>query len=176
MKSTTTRFAVGFVLAAVGLSWVSGCSNGVDRLPVYPVSGTVTQNGEPVADAQVAFVPVGEGEGEDKGKTATGNTASDGTYELTTYSAGDGAAAGNYKVKITKISRPPGGDAPPAESGDESVDLTEDESYAPPSAGGGEPDWTPENLLPEKYADPDESGFTATVEPEGDNTFDFSLE
>lgn len=171
MKRTTTLCAVGFMLAAVALSSVSGCSGEAgDRLPVYPVSGTVTQNGEPVADAQVAFVPVGEG------KAATGNTASDGTYELTTYTAGDGAAAGEYKVKITKMSRPPEGEASAADSGDESGELTEDESYVPPGAGGGEPDWTPKNLLPEKYADAAESGLTATVEPDGDNTFDFSLE
>lgn len=170
MRSTTTLCAVGLMLAAVGFFCVSGCSGeGSDRVPVYPVSGTVTQNGEPVPDAQVAFVPVGEG------KTATGNTASDGTYELTTYAAGDGAPAGNYKVRITKMARPPEGSSPPADSGDEDVELTENESYVPPGAGSGEPDWTPENLLPEQYADPDESGLTATVEPDGENTFDFSL-
>jgi hypothetical protein len=60
-------------------------------------------------------------------------TATDGTFSLTSHNTGDGAPAGNYRV---------------------TVELW---------LNSGKGDDAPTNRLPQKYAKPDESGFTATV-------------
>ena len=64
---------------------------------VSPVQGVVTLDGEPVAGATVSFLPDGEG-----GRPATGFTAADGTFRLTTYQTDDGALAGDYRVLVQK--------------------------------------------------------------------------
>jgi hypothetical protein len=60
-----------------------------------PVSGKVTVNGVPVANAGIVFHPK-----DGKGRPATAETGEDGTYRLTTYSAGDGALRGEYRVTV----------------------------------------------------------------------------
>lgn len=160
MKGKATFSAFILALGALGLLCVSGCGEESDQVPVYKVSGTVTYNGEPIEGAQVVFIPV------EQGPAATGTTDSDGKYQLTTYAAEDGAPAGEYKVKITKMSKPPLESGPSGPAGGE-------EGYAPP--GQEAMSWTPENLLPEKYAIPDQSGLTATVEANDNNTFAFEL-
>src|SRR5689334_9866332 len=49
------------ILVTVGIV-LAGCSNS-SRPPTYPVTGTVTMQGKPVAGAAVTFVPTGK-EGE----------------------------------------------------------------------------------------------------------------
>ena len=139
------------VVAAIGLAMTIGCAaDRRDVEPTYPVSGTVTFDGEPVEGAQVVFVAVGEGLG------AVGTTDSSGRYSLTTFQAGDGALPGEYQVRITQfagaVAENPGSDS--------------DEDYVDP---GRDDAWVPENLLPAHYADPGTSGLTATV-TEGDNS------
>jgi hypothetical protein len=55
-------------------------------------------DGSPLAGATVQFVP------EEGGRPAHGLTGDDGSFRLTTFSTGDGAKEGDYKVVIT----PPG--------------------------------------------------------------------
>jgi hypothetical protein len=62
-----------------------------------PVEGTVTQDGEPVADATVIFVSE-----DGKGQRATGRTAANGTFKMTTRNTGDGVVPGPYKVTVSK--------------------------------------------------------------------------
>ena len=78
---------------------------------------------------------------------------------LSTFESGDGALAGNYRVTITKM------------EGSGGPQLSEDD---PNYKGAGE-EGEMKNVLPEKYANAETSGLTATV-TEGNNNFDFQLE
>ena len=72
-----------------------GCSNALK--PVKFV-GYVTLDGEPLAEASVAFEPQGG-----TGRPASGFTGSDGSFFLTTFKRHDGAVCGNYKVTVSKM-------------------------------------------------------------------------
>ena len=83
----TIMLGAALVLAA------SGC--GRKGKPI-PVRGTVTLDGQPVVGAAVNFIPEGG-----NGVPAYAETKEDGVFELTTYTLGDGAMAGDYAVTIT---------------------------------------------------------------------------
>jgi hypothetical protein len=155
--------------ATIVLSLISvlGCGQATDpnRPKTYPVSGTVTQAGQPVEGANVVFQLA------DGSRGAVGVTDASGKYTLTTFSAGDGAVVGDYKVAITKYDRPaitPKSDGSIADTGDE---PEEEETGRRPAD-----DSEPKSLLPEKYANPEGSGLTATVSESGENKFDFTLD
>jgi hypothetical protein len=67
------------------------------RLPVYPVRGQVLLNGKPVANAQVLFHPAEE---LPEGLRPSGQTDDQGYFNLTSYTSGDGAPQGAYKVTV----------------------------------------------------------------------------
>jgi dipeptidyl aminopeptidase/acylaminoacyl peptidase len=60
----------------------------------YPVSGTVTFRGEPIAEGRIVLYPVKAGDKRPSG------TIRDGKYSLTTVEANDGAPPGSYRVTI----------------------------------------------------------------------------
>lgn len=150
-----TSLAIGLLL---GITWIVGCAQqpAADRPTTYSVTGTVTFQGNPVEGATVAFSPTQGKQG------AFATTDASGKYSLTTFVGGDGALPGEYKVKISQYEK----EAPSGGEGEE---------YVPPEETGEGEDSGPKNLLPEKYADANSSGLTATV-TEGENTIDFALE
>ncbi len=156
MKRTIPRWAV-----VVTLLWISlgalGCggSNRRDGPVTYPVSGAVMLGGQELEGATVNF------QGADGSRSAVGVTDGRGRYELTTFTAGDGAVSGEYRVTITKYEIPPEA-------------FTADDDDDGPVPGGGQ-ETLPKNVLPERYANAQTSGLTATV-VEGSNTFDFQIE
>lgn len=79
--------ALVFVLIGSGV----GCSKAV-----YPVVGDVLLDGQPIEGATVTFEPEG------KGFPALAMTQKDGSFGLAT-AEGDGAAPGNYKVTLNKL-------------------------------------------------------------------------
>lgn len=89
------------ILAVMLLAGASGCGGGL-----VPVTGVVTLDGQPVEGAMVLFVPE-----DNRGRPAQGVTAGDGSFTLST-GMEPGAAAGDYKVLVTKTSGtlPPGAD------------------------------------------------------------------
>jgi hypothetical protein len=92
------------ILAVVGLAIVlGGCSSGVVRPKVAPVTGIVTQKGKPLTEGDVMFTPSGGAPGA-AGAVATGRIGPDGSYTLTTFDTGDGAVPGTYKVTVTATS------------------------------------------------------------------------
>ena len=93
---------------------------------------------------------------------ASGVIKSDGTYELTTFDPGDGAAVGEHRVAVIAID---GGSA--AES------MAYDGKATKTKATG--PKITMKSLVPAKYQSPETSPLAKKVEP-GDNTIDLTLE
>src|SRR5262245_26599406 len=88
------------VLLAAAVAWVSGCgpSNGLN---LVKVSGKVTYKGQPVQNGTVFFMP-------DEGKStvgpgALGSITSNGSYVMSTESAGDGVIVGHHMVGITGV-------------------------------------------------------------------------
>lgn len=72
---------------------VAGC--GTSGEPVYPVSGVIALEGQPLAEALVTFHPEG-----DERRRLTAMTNAQGRFELTTHTPNDGAAAGAYLVTV----------------------------------------------------------------------------
>jgi hypothetical protein len=84
------RIAWGILLtASVGMA---GCG---DKAKPVKVNGTVTLDGKPLPGATITFLPAGEG-----GRSASGLSGTDGSFDLTTYKPGDGALAGDYKITV----------------------------------------------------------------------------
>jgi len=109
--------SAGRALLLLGLIAAAGCgASGEQRKPTFPVKGEVFVGGKPAVRAQVIFHPV-----TDLGPNVprpTGEVAADGSFSLSTYTANDGAPAGEYTVTVSwpQGSSTIGGDA---ESGED---------------------------------------------------------
>ena len=144
---------------------ISGCTGG-RGLPVQFVEGIVTLDGEPLAGANVTFIPRDIGASADSTgsaelgtvpEVAGGHTDAQGRYLLGSVHGepGKGALVGDYIVTISKseIYLPPG--APPRDPNDPMPPLSR-------------------FVTPRIYVDRATTPFTATV-VEGKNKFDFDL-
>lgn len=80
-----------FCLLAIGLC---GCGGGSDSPPLGTVSGVVTLDDKPLANAEVTFQP-------EKGRASVGQTDSDGNYTLAYTGSANGALIGSHRVVIT---------------------------------------------------------------------------
>lgn len=144
-----------FVVVGVGvllLGLTAGCGGKQYSGPtLVPVSGTVTLDGKPLANATVSFVPVGT----TPGRTCYGATGPDGRYELVADAEHKGAPAGDFAVLCNKWVLADGSDYP------------RDSQVSPLEAGGRE-------LLPPWYSQEGLSELKATV-PAGGGTIDFKL-
>jgi hypothetical protein len=76
----------GLILTAAGCGGKGSLSK---------VRGVVTLDGVPLQGATVSFMPV-----EGKGRVASGQSGSDGSFELTTFRTDDGAYSGDYRVVV----------------------------------------------------------------------------
>lgn len=137
-----------------------GCGDASGLPRRYPVSGTVTYKGQPVAKGTITFSPVDD---KGDGRSASG-VIQDGQYQLTTHDDNDGAIPGKYQVTIaardvdqalvTKTSSKEGGSA------------RQDDVAAANKAA--------KDLIPAKYNLGSTSGLERTVEAKS-NSFDFPL-
>jgi hypothetical protein len=143
-----------------------GCSSGPKRPPTYPVTGTVTYQGKALEGAMVTFVPA-DGV---KLEAATGITDAEGKFKLTTYSADDGANAGDYMVKVAKYD----GKKPTKEEQEAYIISYEEEQKL--QFGDEKPTPPAKNLLPPKYGYEGTSGITFTVSKSGPNNLDIKLD
>ena len=142
------RFCVSVSCAlAAAVVLMAGCGDGPH---VVPVEGKVQfADGEPLPFGSVMFQPPA-------GKPARGIIQSDGTFEMTTETEGDGAVVGMNLVRITcTTSQDP---AVQARSGD-----------APVMKLG-------ESLIHERYSILGSSGLTADVKPSDNQPFVFTVE
>jgi len=89
------RLSVILKLSIIGLlvSLISGCGGGSDTPPLGTVSGVVTLDEKPLANAQVTFQPAG-------GRASVGETDSEGKYTLSYTGAAAGALIGPHQVVI----------------------------------------------------------------------------
>lgn len=146
-----------------------GCNQGGSSGTV-PVSGVITLDGTPVEGATVSFAPTGG-----EGVAAAGMTDAKGRYELTTQEPGDGAMPGKYMVMISKVQTAPDPGAEAVKPGMSPEEATEAVMKARDAAGlTGEEGPAVTDLLPAKYKNPSQSGFTVEVAP-GKGEFNFDL-
>ena len=78
------------VLALLGMMLLAGCDSGP---AVAPVTGLVTQDGEPLAGAMVEFQP-------DKGAPSYGYTDENGRYEMNYQTDRKGALLGHHYISV----------------------------------------------------------------------------
>lgn len=164
----SVRSSLGLCAAAIVM--LTGCGGGELELDTVPVTGTVTQSGQPVEGARVTFSPEGTGH------AAAGVTDASGKFTLTSVTTGDGAVPGQYQVTITKYETETDAIAP-GETDMDAIYAAAEEAGEDISGMGGrnEPEG-PKNLLPTKYESPATSGLTAAVSADGQNDFSFDLE
>lgn len=130
---------VAFATVAVAGCGRSGVPAGPPRSPTVAAAGVLTVRGQPVAGATVVMHHA-EGRA-----SAIGTTDAEGRFTLTTYQKDDGAPAGQYRVTVAKN------------------DTTEVEPgvLAPLSAEPTRP------TIPPSYGNPDTSGLTCEIPPDG---------
>jgi len=93
------RISIGaplFALACLLLLAAAGCCGNKDIPPLGTVTGLVTLDGKPLADANVAFAP-------ELGRTSIARTDAAGRYELYYDGPNKGAAVGRHRVIITTM-------------------------------------------------------------------------
>lgn len=154
-------------IVALGILVLAGCSSGGSKLNTVPVKGRVTLDGAPLPGATVTFSPKTP-----EGRTAAGMTNENGEFVLTTIRAGDGAVPGEYGVAITKAVAAAGPvEDPRARGGAFSPEeMARIREQATAAAKGGAA-----SAVPQRYASPATSGFTATVKAGQTNEFTFEL-
>lgn len=137
----------------------SGCENSngnPNRPPVVKASGIVTYQQKPIEGATILFTSV------NSGPAATGFTDENGAFQLRTYEPGDGAAAGQYKVSISKF-----------DMSTSNPDL-EDDLQNELNESDKEP-IGPDSVLPVRYGAAETSMLTEEVSSTGPNEFKFDL-
>lgn len=147
---------IATLLSLAGFSVLLGCGGESVPSDMASVSGTVTHNNEPVAEATVIFTPVGGT------SSAAGRTDEAGTFTLT---AGPepGVEPGDYQVIVTK-----------RESND-AEQVSEDHPDYDGSASVNRTQSKPTHLLPEKYANANSTPLKVTL-TEGKNDVPLELE
>lgn len=147
------------IILLIGLL-LSGCSGGTGVTTVS-ASGVVIYKGQPVSEANVAFL------GDGSIRPAIAVTDDDGKFVLTTVRSGDGAVVGKHMVTVSKTVEPPTKAAP---TGSVSMEDAAKAAQETPS------DAKILYLVPEKYSLPATSGLTFEVTDGGENYFEIKLE
>jgi hypothetical protein len=140
-----------------------GCTGGDDNPATFPVSGTVTLNGEPVAGAQVSFM------GQGVSLAASGTTDAQGKYQLSTFGENDGAVLGKHVVTISPSATIGGGEEMNAEDPSSGYGEAMAAAAAGKQVGG-------EGGIPARYGMRGTSKLEAQVTKDGPNEFSFPLE
>ncbi len=139
-----------FLLVGFLLTLVAGCGDP----PLNPIDGKVTLDGKPYERLLVYFRPIGRKV--DSFRMGVGETDRDGNLGLRS-SAGDGLAAGKYRVSfncyVSKNGKAVGLSSEKAD--DDRTLVTED-------------------IVPEPYNDPESSPVEFTIQS-GTNTFEYDI-
>ena len=149
LKNRAWLFAIVLLLSI-------GCG-GDDR--VSDVSGTVTLDGEPIADATLTFMP------QDGGRPGFGITDANGAFTLTTFAEGDGAVHGAHSVTITAM------EEKVSEKAEELAEEFGSLSEVMQRRRKPKQIWR----VPQRYSESDTSGLEFEVKRGEKNVADFSL-
>lgn len=121
-----------------------GCGDGPPDRNLVPVDGIVLLDGQPLEGAFIEFVP----QGNTPGRGSIARTDSAGKYLLKTIDGVEGAAPGEYKVKVSKWVMPDGSPFEP------------NQDISAMDAGAV-------RLVAEKFEDPETTPLTVTVPASG---------
>ena len=136
------------------LSWVllvAGCGSSSTPTTI-PVRGTVTWQGGPLDSGTVVFHRVDVAQGEFR-RNATAQLGPDGTFQMSTFSVGDGVMPGRYSVSVQSYTE---GNA---------IDFIDASNV-------------PKTRIPQRYTSPQTSGLSAEI-PAGERgplEFHFDLQ
>ena len=134
-----------FACVAFCFVTMSGCNFGPDLPPTYPVEGSISLDGEMVADATVVFIA-------DQGSyNATGVSDKNGKFVMKAFDTKPGVVAGSYKVELNKT------------------------IVSSKEGKGGEADVNLQYGLPKKYSQFNTSGLTITVTEAGNKDLKYEL-
>ena len=152
MTPTIARWLLCVSICCVVLA---GCGR-AQRWPALtePTTAVVRLDGRPVEGALVMLGPVG------KGYSSQGTTAADGKATLTTFSRGDGAVAGEYKVLVSLQETR---DNPALKLPDPAIDREAYNLARDQAAQAGKSFYLVRELLPQRYVSFDTSGFDAEI-------------
>ena len=100
------RFVFIFSVGLLGSICIlqSGCGGSSGDFPIAPVSGAVTIDGSPLADATVTFVPSMGAANSEAGPFSRAKTDQDGKFSLETRDGLRGAVVGSHQVEISRES------------------------------------------------------------------------
>ncbi len=155
------RFLTMLAVPALLVMASCGTDDGLGKR--YPVSGTVTYNGNPLEKGTISFVS------EDlKNNLGASGTITNGSYTLSTGGNEDGAQAGKYKVTITSKE-----DFVAKAQADFQKETGKDNPKIPPQYIS-KAEAAAKSLIPAGYGDPRTTTLTAEVK-EKSNTLDFKL-
>jgi hypothetical protein len=138
-----------YVIVFVFCGFIAGCGGKASkREPTYKVQGKVTYKGQPVANADVAFVC------EEKNRSAFGKTNEKGEFRLTTFRPNDGAVEGKHIVTVIKSEAAEETPFVPLESAEYNPDAVAKQVVAKPK----------KSTIPAKYSSAKTSDLFWTVE------------
>jgi hypothetical protein len=98
-------FGLGLLVAAM-----AGCgqSESLNAPELYPVTGKVTMDGEPLVGAVLSFLP----KGDTAGQVVTATTADGGSYSAMYSNGKPGCPTGQFQIYISKLVMPDGSPIP----------------------------------------------------------------
>ncbi|MDR1140418.1 MAG: hypothetical protein LBL62_01910 [Planctomycetaceae bacterium] len=137
------------IIVMIILGCFCGCT--AKGIPVVSVTGTVTYQGKPIANALVAFIPQSS---ELRGASAM--TKDNGTFTLLTQGAAtSGAMAGEYKILVSKFIE--------VDNFGKEVIREPSGPYNPNNPPPLQIQYPQKNLLPEKYNNAETTPLTANI-------------
>lgn len=106
-KTKTTGRKIAVVLLAIFTATIaSSCGKSTrpevkGKLPLFPVTGKLLTDGQPMPGAELLFYPVHEFPKEAAKQLPRATVDADGSFKVSTYAPDDGAPAGDYRVTVS---------------------------------------------------------------------------
>ena len=160
-------YRVVFAVLLLAACTLTGCGGGDEagRQPVYAVTGTITMHGSPLSGAVVSFAP------SDGQPTAVGRTDDNGKFQLTTYEFGDGAAAGAFRVVVSKAFADDGGAAAGGDGGGDDHEAAEEAASGHDADSSG----VEGEMVPTQYTRAADTPLSVEVKTSGENNFTLEI-
>ncbi|MGY8770517.1 MAG: hypothetical protein ACKVH8_19045 [Pirellulales bacterium] len=115
IKNYTFRQVANCLAILLFMVTVVGCGEGSSGPSLVPVSGTLSLDGKPLANADLQFSTTNEGEA----AASFGTTDQEGHFDLKSQDGKEGATPGGHRVNITVM--PAGSGGPTKTEGGEEV-------------------------------------------------------